>query len=82
MVRGVEKTGGRQGNLCRRQKSLTEVAGGQKDRGKKKKTTWKTPNWKGNSYKTESTFICPEISFFFINHKHLGVEIFVFYGDV
>ena len=37
MVRGAEKTGGRQWNLCRRQKSLTEVAGGQKDRGKKKK---------------------------------------------
>lgn len=56
------------------------MAGGQKERGKIK--TWKTQNWKSNSYKTESTFMCPEISFFFINHKHLGVEIFVFYGDV
>ena len=78
----MEKTGERQGNLCRTQKSLNWSGWWLKRERKKKTKTWKTQNWKGNSYKTESTFICPEISFFFINHKHLGFEIFVFYGDV
>ena len=58
---------------------LTEVPGSQKG----KENTWITHNWKGNSYRGKSTFICPEkISLFFKYHKHLGAEIFVFFGDV
>lgn len=55
------------------------MPGGQKE----KENTWVSHSWKGNCDRDVSTYTCPEkISLFFIHHKHLRVEIYVFYGDV